>query len=79
MSRIRLISAAALLTVLSSPLAAAATETWTVTCQGVPKWTQTTPPNQTNGAFEFTLLDGTQVRTTAGMNCVAQRNPPRTN
>ncbi len=59
-------------------LLAATPETWTVSCMlgGIPKaWTSTTPPNITNGAFQFTLPTGQEVRTTAGMNCYATRNP----
>jgi hypothetical protein len=55
---------------------AAPTELWTVTCMqgGSPKtWGKTTAPNITNGAFQFTLEDGTEIRTTAGMNCYASR------
>ena len=52
-------------------------ESWTVTCQNARTWNNTTAPNITNGAFQFTLPDGTEVRTTAGMNCYAVRNPAK--
>ncbi len=76
MSRKRYLSAVALLGLIATP-AAAAQESWSVFCTGVPKWTNTTPPNITGGAFQFTLPDGTEVRTTAGMNCYATRAPAK--
>jgi hypothetical protein len=60
---------------LALPADAAQPESWTVRCNaagGV--WHNTTAPNITNGAFQFTLPDGTEVRTTAGMNCWAVKN-----
>ncbi len=59
---------------------AAQPESWTVSCigSGSPRaWTNTTAPNMSGGAFQFTLQDGTEVRTTAGMNCYAVRTPAK--
>ena len=56
---------------------AAQPESWTVTCQNAKTWANTTAPNTTGGAFQFTLQDGTEVRTTAGLNCWATRNPAK--
>ncbi len=75
MTRKRYFSTVALLGLIASPAAAA--ESWTVTCQGAKTWANTTPPNITGGAFQFTLPDGTEVRTTAGMNCWATRAPAK--
>ncbi len=77
MTRRRLLSATALLGLIAAPLGAAQPETWSVTCQGAKTWANTTAPNTSGGAFQFTLPDGTEIRTTAGMNCFAVRNPPR--
>jgi hypothetical protein len=76
MNRKRLLSAVALLACYPVSAFAEPTELWSVTCMqgGSPKtWGKATAPNITNGAFQFTLEDGTEVRTTAGMNCYATR------
>ncbi len=81
MTRRRYLSTAALLGLIATPISAAQPETWTVTCHTgsgtIKNWTNTTPPNITNGMFQFTLMDGTEVRTTAGLNCYATKNPPK--
>ncbi len=77
MTRRRYLSTAAVLATLATPLGAAQPEAWTVFCQGGLKWDRTTPPNTSGGSFQFTLQDGTEVRTTAGLNCYAVRNPPK--
>lgn len=43
---------------------------WTVKCQGNMSWEDVTEPKNTNGGFTFRTKDS-EVRTTAGMNCVA--------
>ena len=77
MTRRRYLSGVALLGLIATPLGAAQPESWTVTCQNAKTWANTTSPNITGGAFRFTLQDGTEVQTTAGMNCYAVRQPAK--
>ena len=80
MNRRRLLSTTALLSLIALPLGAQqlgppSPFNWSVTCLTAKIWSNTTAPNMTNGAFQFTLQDGTEIRTTAGMNCYATRAP----
>lgn len=43
---------------------------WTVKCNGSMSWDDVTEPKNINGGFSFRTRDS-EIRTTAGMNCVA--------
>ena len=58
--------------------AAPPSDSWKVVCLhgSVTKtWTSVAAPDTNRGAFQFTTQDGIEVRTTAGMNCYAERSP----
>jgi len=79
MNRLSLAVLAVLMTAPAS-WAAPTPSAWKVTCLhgGVIKtWTSAAAPDITRGAFQFTAQDGTEVLTTAGMNCYAERTPPK--
>jgi hypothetical protein len=71
---IRVFAIAALVCAATSVAAATPRGPWNVTCQtypGAQTWKDAYDLAVNSGAFSFTLANGTEVRTTAGMNCYA--------
>jgi hypothetical protein len=76
--RYLILAASALL--VSASAQAAAPNQWDVTCYlaGTPKtWANVSEPANRAGGMTFTAADGSQVVTTAGLNCYAVKAPAK--